>query len=320
MGTPRLAVVVLTWEGRDDTLACLASLHAAIGPEDVVIVVDNGSSDGTVEAVRAAHPWAQTIENGRNLGFAGGNNVGLRRALDLGARWVLLLNNDTKMAPDTLGTLLAHAEASPRAGAFQPLLVSAEDPFRVDSAGHRLFLGPGVSDDLMGRPVAQVPRGPVPIFGACGAAALLRADALRAAGLLDEGFFVLAEDVDLMFRIRLAGWDVHLVPAARVLHSRGISVPGRRRIARLRRYWLQRNLLAIALRYWPAREILKHAPMLSLRALVVVALRLTIRGHPLLPVWAAALRARRASREGMVRLGLDAWLGRSLADVAQSGP
>ena len=311
---PRLAIVILTWNGRHHTLACLETLRDAIGPEDAVLVVDNGSRDGTEDAVRTLHPWAEFVQNGVNLGYAGGNNSGLRRALDRGFRWVMLLNNDTLVPRGAISALLAHAEATPAAGAFQPLLVSAADVLKIDSAGHRLFHCPGVVDDLMGRSVADAPREPVSIFGACGAAALLRADALRATGLLDEDFFVLGEDVDLMFRIRLAGYDVQLVPSVRVGHARGISgVTQSPAAARNREFWLQRNMIAAALRYWPSRDLLRASPILAYRVLDALRLSLVMPGQRCLPLWWRSATLRRERRSKMRELGLDRWFGVTLS-------
>lgn len=308
MAERRLAIVILTWNGRDDTLACLESLRGEVGPGDAVIVCDNGSADGTEAAVRAAHPWAEFVQNGGNVGFAAGNNPGLRLALERGHRWVMLLNNDTVVPAGTLDALVAHGDANPSLGAVQPLLVRAADPETIDSAGHQLFRCPGAVDALMGRPVAEAPRGPTEVFGACGAAALLRADALRRAGLLDEDYFVLNEDVDLMFRIRLAGYGVHLLPAARVLHKRGISAGGRdRRAALWRRFQIQRNNVGMGLRYWPARWLLVASPLLLGRFAQACVLSLVLPGQRFAGMWRRSWAMRGRCRPKMAERGLDRW-------------
>lgn len=304
----RLAVVILTWNGRQDTLACLASLAGQLGPLDTAIVCDNGSADGTEAAVRAAHPQVVYIQNGANLGFAGGNNPGLRRALELGHRWVMLLNSDATTPPGTIEALLGHAQTQPSVGAFQPLLVRADDPQVVDSAGHQLFRCPGAIDALLRRPVSEVPREPTPVFGACGAAALVRAGALRQSGMLEEDFFVLFEDVDLMFRIRLAGWEVQLVPSLRVLHKRGISGRGgSSRASRLRRFWLQRNGVAMGLRYWPAHYLLLASPLLLGRFAQALVLSFVLPEQRFWGVWRRSWAMRRACRAKMRERGLDRW-------------
>jgi hypothetical protein len=304
----RLAVVVLTWNGREDTLRCLDALRPELGPHDTVLVADNGSHDGTLDAVRARHPWAETIQNGGNLGFAGGNNPALRAALQRGYRWILLLNNDTVVPPGALHTLLAHAEARPTTAAFQPLLVRADAPTTIDSAGHVVFTVPGAADARMGQPLANAPMQPVEIFGACGAAALLRSDALAAAGLLDERLFVLFEDLDLMFRLRLLGHRVELVPHVHVQHRRGVSAAPSRGPSR-RRFWLHRNIVALALRYWPLHGLVVGAPLLLLRMLLACWHARACPGERCLPLWRSSLAARPAARAAMRRHGLDRWFG-----------
>jgi len=301
--------VVLTWEGREDTLRCLEALLPELGPGDAAIVCDNGSKDGTVDALRSAHPWAEVIENGSNLGFAGGNNTGMRRALERGFRWVMLLNNDAVVQAGALRTLLAFAESRPAGGAFQPLLLSAADPSRVDTLGIRVLRSPGARDEAMGAPASAAPAEAREVFGACAAAALYRADALRAAGLLDGEFFLLLEDVDLAFRLRAAGYEAWLVPGARVLHRRGVSGGVRDPVASRRRLrFLHRNLVALALRWWPAGPLLLAAPRLAALALRAVASAPPPPAPPCLPLWRKSLAARSASRRAARTRGVDRWL------------
>lgn len=258
----KLAVVILTWNGREDTLACLESLESAGHPKEgeAVVVVDNGSTDDTLEAVEGRFPWVVTLQNGANLGFAGGNNAGIEWALERGYAYVMLLNNDTQVPEGALEALLAFLEAHPEDGGVQPLLVRHHDRDRIDSMGVELFTLPGARDRAIGRPVEKAPEAPEEVFGVCAAAALYRSEALREAGLLDEDFFILLEDVDLCFRIRLAGYGFHLVPSVRILHKRGISSQGK--LSGEKRYLLHRNINALAVRYWPARHLLMYAPFL----------------------------------------------------------
>ena len=259
----RFAVIILTWNGLPDTLACLASLKAGghPGPGEAVVVVDNGSSDGTLEEVARLFPWAERIQNGANLGFAAGNNAGLRWALEQGYRYAMLLNNDTEVPPGSLEALVTYMDRHPEAGAVQPLLVRGGDRSRIDSSGIELFSLPGARDMQILAPVEEAPKAPEGIFGACAAAALYRSEALDASGLLDEDFFVLLEDVDLAFRIRLAGYEAALVPAALVFHKRGISAQGT--LSGEKKYLLHRNIRALALRYWPRRYLLQYWPFLA---------------------------------------------------------
>jgi GT2 family glycosyltransferase len=305
---PRLAAVVLSWNSKAVILAGLESLRLQLRPGDEVLVVDNGSSDGTVEAVRRAHPWAELVENGANLGYAAGNNAGIRRALDRGHGAVLVLNPDTVLEAGAVEALRRALAEAPSAGSLQPLLLRHGDPSKVDSAGLVPFRSLGAGDLGRDGPAPPATAPPVPIFGPCGAAALYRAEALRAAGLLDEGLFLLDEDVDLAFRLRMAGFDALLVPAARVLHRRGISgSPPDPAAARRRKQWLQRNTVALALRYWPAGRLLLAAPLLLWRMAQALWLSPANPGHPCLPLWSRFLGLRGASRKAMEERGLDRW-------------
>jgi hypothetical protein len=231
----------------------------------------------------------------------------------------MLLNNDTTVPAGALDALIAHGEAHPAVGAIQPLLVRASDPEIIDGAGHVIFRCPGAIDALCGRPVSEAPREPTPVFGACGAAALIRADALRRAGLLDEDFFVLGEDVDLMFRIRLAGYDVHLVPSVRIPHARGISGGGASRRAKLlRRFWLRRSSVAMGLRYWPLRYLLLAAPLLAARVAETFVLSLILPGQRFAAMWRRSLAMRRRTRPKMRERGLDRWFAVRLRPSATS--
>lgn len=292
------AVVILNWNGREDTLACLDSLSAALSPVDRAVVVDNGSGDGSVEAVIEEYPEAVCLENGTNLGFAGGNNAGLRWALERRFRRIMLLNNDTIVPEDLLTVLNGYLDGHPEVGVVQPLLVNASNPDLIDSSGQEIFRYPGARDRQMGAPVGEAPRKPSPVFGACAAAALFKREALEEVGLLDEDFFVLLEDVDLMFRLRCAGWEAHLVPGVRVAHKRGLSnQEEKEKMSLAKRFWLHRNILAIALRYWPPGELLLFFPFLAKAALWAVwAGKRSGKGR-CLPLW----RKNLAMREGFRR-------------------
>ena len=140
---PRVAVIVLNWNGREDTLECLRSIRSIAYSNFGVIVVDNGSTDGSVAAIRASQPSVEVIDTGENLGFAGGNNVGIRRALELGADYVLLLNNDTVVDPGLLRAFVAAAALHPEAGAFGAKIYFHSEPTRIWYAGARWEAGAG---------------------------------------------------------------------------------------------------------------------------------------------------------------------------------
>ena len=299
--------MVLCWNGGDDVLRCLTSLRPQLRAGDAAIVVDNASADGSAAAVAQAHPWAEVIRNEQNRGYAGGNNVGIRAALQRGFGWILLLNQDTIVEAGGLASLLAAADRS-GIGAAQPLLLRDGVPPRVDSLGLQPRRSLGAADVGSGLPPPPH-ADDVEIFGPCGAALLLRASVAAQAGLLDEELFLLLEDLDIAFRIRMTGAAAVLVPAARVWHRRGVSARRTGPAARRRKYWLQRNTVAVALRYWPLRLLLLHAPLLVYRAVSALMLAHTDPERKCWRLWRRFLRERPASRRAMRAHGLDRWFG-----------
>jgi GT2 family glycosyltransferase len=252
-GDPKVAVIVLNWNGREDTLRCLESLQAVEYPNWEVLVVDNGSEDGSLDAIRERHPEAMVIEAGRNLGFAGGNNLGIEAALRRGAEFVLVLNNDTTVAPDLLRAFVRAAREHPDAGVFAAKIYFLKDPQRLWYAGARWnsmsaafeHVGQGVLDT--GADFEQVRDTDY----ACGCAMLLRAPAVQAVGMLDERFFLLFEETDWCFRAREAGFRCLFVPGAKVWHRVSSSFGGGRSI--LYEYFLFRNRLLWAERHLSLR-------------------------------------------------------------------
>ncbi|MHC5063617.1 MAG: glycosyltransferase family 2 protein [Planctomycetota bacterium] len=305
-------MIILSWNQRPAVLACIESLQGQLAPGDRLVVVDNDSSDGSAEAVREAFPQHHVIQAGANLGFTGGCNLGMRWALDAGYPWVMLLNSDTRVPSAALDGLIAHAEERPKLGALQPLLVSMADPARIDSMGQGLTFLPGVRDLGMGEPISAAPEEATEIFGACAAAVLFRAEALRESGLFDEDLFILLEDVELMFRIRLAGYTVELLPSVSILHERGVSKDREGELAQRRRFYLQRNIVALAMRYWPNSALLCSAPLLAYRKRIARQLADEFREKDCRHLWNKYRAEHRATRSRMQELGLDEWFGRSL--------
>ncbi len=273
MNEPSWQVVVLSWNGREDTLRCLDSLAKVTDPPIRVICVDNGSEDGSVEAVRERHPEVVLIENGANLGYAGGNNAGIRRALDHGAEWVVLVNNDAVVAPDAIAGFAAVAGRHPDAGALAGKLFLADRPERLWFAGQRFLTSLGYSGRGRGEGRRDGPRYEriVPTDRAAGALMAVSRRAIERAGLMDEELFAYVEDVDWSLRIREAGFTVLVAPDARAWHAVAGSSGGGASTANL--YYGTRNTIAVCERHRPL-----PAPLAWLRRGVV---RTTFAAHAL---------------------------------------
>jgi GT2 family glycosyltransferase len=247
---------------------------SAVRP-DPLIVVDNGT--GALDA--AMVEGAELIALPANTGFAGGSNVGLRRALDAGADFVLLLNNDATLDPACLGELVRAAASGPRTAAVGAKVLSASDPTRVWATWGRItwraalveLVGRNEPDDARFAALREVEWVP-------GCALLLARPALEDVGLLDEDFFAYHEDVDWCLRARARGWRVVFAPAARVVHRGEGSLAGRGR-ANPARYLSARNSVLVARKHAGAREALRLAVTVA-ASLPLEALRSWRRGEP----------------------------------------
>lgn len=235
--------VVLNWNRRDLTLACLESLAAMAVPAGVdhrIVVVDNGSTDGSAEAVRAAFPDAVLVVLPENLGFAAGANIGIRRALDAGAAWTLLVNNDTVADPSLLTELYAGAAVAELAAAPLPGRAPRRGPLGLVAPTVTYFDPPNAvwpsagfrgSWTLDAHDTTAEPPSPHPydIDWANGCCILVRRALWERIGLFDERFRVYYEDHDLCLRARAAGFRLAHVPSARIAHhvaaSTGVGSP-----------------------------------------------------------------------------------------------
>jgi GT2 family glycosyltransferase len=231
----KVTAVVLSWNGKEDTLACLRSLE---GEEVDVIVVDNASEDGTAEAVSGV----DLIRNERNLGYAGGMNVGIRRALERGAEAVLLLNNDVEVEPGAIEALIAATEA---AGAVCPLIVFADDPGRIWYSGARFDPRRGYN----GLHRTDEPAAVRETERICGAAVLIPRETLERVGDFGEDLFAYVEDADWSLRARAAGLHLAVEPRSRVRHRVSASTGGEGSDSAL--YYSTRNTLAVCERHAP---------------------------------------------------------------------
>lgn len=239
-------VVVLNWNGRAWLERCLPALRAQTRQADEVVLVDNASGDDSLAWVRAHHPWVTVQALDSNLGFAAGNNRGASGAT---SDALVFLNNDTEVAPDWLERLLAAAEVDPARALVTSRIVYWDRPDIVDSAGDGYLRCGGAFKRLHGRSASG---GLVPgeVFGACGAAFLIRREWWERLGGFDESFFMVYEDVDLSYRARLMGGRVWYAADAVVRHGGSASLG---RVSALSVECGQRNLEAVWLVNTPTR-------------------------------------------------------------------
>jgi GT2 family glycosyltransferase len=226
-GAPLVFCVVINWNGWRDTVACVESLVAQEYSPLRILIVDNGSTDESVMRIRTRFPEIEVLQAGSNRGFAAGANVGIRYALERGADFVWLLNNDVVAPPDTLCRLLA-AAAEARTGLVGTVLRYMDRPTEIQAWG-----GGSIVRWLGFVRHFQAPAALGPDTFLTFASVLLRREMLEEVGLLDEGYFMYFEDSDLCFRARGAGWQLAVAAGTAVLHKEGGS--GARKSARLDR-------------------------------------------------------------------------------------
>jgi hypothetical protein len=221
---PHVQVVILSYNRCEDTLGALDSLSSMTYPNYELVVVDNQSSDRTVEAARAKYPDVVLLVQSANKGFAAGANAGLQRAIETKADFALIINNDVHVLPSMLTSLIE--SLTPDAGAVAPMIYYMDDPKRIWSAGslrHPILFEP------RGSARGQVDHGqwitPFNVDYLLGCALLIRVPMLKEVGLFDERFFFYYEDLDFSLRIQQKGYRLLTVPQAKMWHKVASSAP-----------------------------------------------------------------------------------------------
>jgi GT2 family glycosyltransferase len=218
---PRVSVVIPNWNGKDDLPACLDSLLAQT-QECRIIVVENGSVDGSLEMLREKYPDILVLVNRVNLGFAGGVNTGIRQALRDSDDFVALFNNDAIADKNWLKELVTDITANDDAGIVTCKLMDSKRE-HLDSTGDMYTIWGLPYPRGRGEPVSDKYDDRVEVFAASGGASVYRISMLREIGLFDEDFFAYYEDVDISFRAQLAGWKVRYAPEAVAYHQIGMT-------------------------------------------------------------------------------------------------
>lgn len=225
--SPLVYITVLTYNGKADTIECLRSLQKISYTNAKTLVVDNASTDGTAEAIRSEFPWVELIVNERNLMFSGGNNVGIHHAIDCGASFVMLLNNDTTVHPEFVTHLVQATTDNPSIGVAGPKIYYYDDPQRIWFAGGRIewwkgwISHIGIRDYDNGQ--HEVSRSIDYVSGCC---MFIGRNVIEKVGMLDDRYFIYGEDADLCIRTSRAGYLLQYVPQAKIWHKLSVSTGG----------------------------------------------------------------------------------------------
>ncbi len=224
--SPLVYIIVLNWNGWEHTQGCLESLLLLQYPRFRILVVDNGSTDDSALHIRQNFPHIDILETGENLGFSEGNNRGIIRALEGGADYVLLLNNDTEVDPLLVNAFVSQAQLMPEAGILGGHICLYGDRTRLDHLGG-MWNARHNSFDLIGcRENSSSWQEVLALDYVCGCAFFVARSVFEKVGLLDPRFFLIWEESDLCFRARLAGYGVFSIPSARVWHKVSASFVG----------------------------------------------------------------------------------------------
>lgn len=268
----KTAIIIPHYNGWQILDNCLRALAASGDSDCQIYLVDNGSSDNSPQLAKSAYPQINIIEAGRNLGFAAGCNLGIRTTTE---EYIVLLNNDTEVAPGWLGRLVQALDADRNIAAIQPKILWLKEHGTFDYSG-----GAGGLMDIFGYPFCrgrlfetletdqgQYDQGPADIFWASGSASIFRRSALKESGLLDEDFFMHMEEIDLCWRLHLLDYRVTAEPRAVAYHLSGGSLPS----GKYRKMYLNhRNSLLMLLKnyslgtllwVWPIRMALEIASL-----------------------------------------------------------
>jgi len=286
-----VSVVVLNWNRKALTEQCLRGLQQQVLLPQEVIVVDNGSTDGSAEYLSTRFPEVALLALSENLGFCGGNNAGIRRA---GGDYIALLNNDAEADPRWLEALVRALEARPDVGFCASKILLHDRPDLLDTAGDGYTIaGSGFKRGHLDGADDPAYNRPAEVFSACAGAALYRRAMLDDVGLFDEDFFISQEDVDLCFRAQLRGYKGLYVPTAVVRHHLNATL---KTYSRTYVYYGHRNLEYVYVKNLPLPWLLLLLPLHALDVLLTFSFFLAIgRGG-------TCLRAKRDACRALPRL------------------
>lgn len=259
MKYPLVYIIILNWNGLHDTIACLDSAIKLSYPNFRLVVVDNGSTDGSTDSISKNYPNVIVIKNRENLGYAKGNNVGIRYALQNNADYVWLLNNDTLTERNALRNMVGEAERDPRIGILGSKIYYLNSARKIWFAGAMINWSRGISNHIginetdVGQYdfVKEIDR-------VAGCSMLVKREVCNQVGLFDENFFLYVEEVDWCVRARKAGFKCLFVPSSIVYHKAWASVSLIGACSKVFNYYNTRNFLYLIRKSFnfPLREII----------------------------------------------------------------
>lgn len=261
---PKVFIIILNWNGKDLTIECLNSLKGIEYDNYQVVVVDNGSTDDSTTVIKEKFPHLLLIENGANLGFSAGNNVGIEYAITQGADYIFLLNNDTIVDPQVISALIEASRKYPDAGIFGSKIYYYGSSEKIWYAGAQWLpdklrfehIGQGIIDN--GKDWEDVRETDY----ICGCALLIKADVVKQIGILEPKYFLMWEEGDFCYRARRSGYKSIIVPSSKVWHKISASFSGGDKAPHYQYFWWRNRLLWIE-RNIPFSESFKLYPLIA---------------------------------------------------------
>lgn len=240
---PYVITIILNYNNIVDTVETLKSVNQMSYKKNSQLLIENSSKKEVIETIRSQYPTLEIIENGKNMGYAGGNNVGIKRAIEKGADYIFLLNNDVILEKDALERLIAAMESMPNCAACQPLVTYFDNPDIIWSAGTEMYFGyPRLFEKS--KKIQQIDVQEPP-FGLVGCAILFRTEALKKIGFFDESLFLLQEETDWCMRAMKMGFHLMVVNSAVAYHKVSLTLGS---FSRKYLYYIGRNWLLVGKR------------------------------------------------------------------------
>ena len=244
---PKIHIVILNWNGKEDTCECIESVQKIKYLNHEIVVVDNGSSDNSVETFKQRYPQVKVLETGENLGYSGGNNIGIEYALDQDADFIFILNNDTVVDQHILKHFLEVSQQYPKSGILTAKIYYHSEPGKIWYAGSRWnpggvhFSHEGIHCQDDNETWSQVKI----VESVCGCALFMKSRVASEIGLFDDRFFLTWEETDFATRAIRAGFECYFVPSAIVWHKVSSSFEGGAKGLLYKYFWHRNRLLWI---------------------------------------------------------------------------